>query len=62
MPQAWAMQLGDSVTPSSTKRANLEGNLNACALKLTDDDITQIAALDHGHRLTNPQNVAPEWD
>lgn len=56
------MQLGDSVTPSSTKRANLEGNLNACALKLTDDDITQIAALDHGHRLTNPQNVAPEWD
>ena len=59
---AWAMQLGYSVIPSSTKRANLESNLKACALKLTDSDMAQIAALDRGHRLTNPQSVAPAWD
>ena len=59
---AWAMQLGYSVIPSSTKRANLESNLKACHLKLSDEDMAQIAALDRGHRLTNPQSVAPLWD
>ena len=59
---AWAMQLGYSVIPSSTKRANLESNLKACELTLTEDDMAQIAALDRGHRLTNPQSVAPQWD
>ena len=59
---AWAMQLGYSVIPSSTQRANLESNLKACALKLTEDDMQQIAALDRGHRLTNPKSVAPAWD
>ena len=59
---AWAMQLGYSVIPSSTKRSNLESNLKACSLKLSDDDMARIAALDRGHRLTNPQSVAPAWD
>ncbi|MEB0204508.1 2,5-didehydrogluconate reductase DkgB [Pseudomonas sp. CCC3.1] len=59
---AWAMQLGYSVIPSSTKRANLESNLKAQTLKLSDDDMAQIAALDRGHRLTNPSSVAPQWD
>lgn len=59
---AWAMQLGYSVIPSSTKRANLESNLKAQSLKLTAEDMAQIAKLDRGHRLTNPQSVAPEWD
>ena len=59
---AWAMQLGYSVIPSSTRRSNLESNLKACALKLSDDDMAQIAALDRGQRLTNPQSVAPVWD
>ena len=59
---AWAMQLGYSVIPSSTKRNNLESNLKACTLKLTDADMAQIATLDRGHRLTNPQSVAPAWD
>ena len=59
---AWAMQLGYSVIPSSTKRANLESNLKAQSLKLTAEDMAQIAQLDRGHRLTNPQSVAPEWD
>ena len=59
---AWAMQLGYSVIPSSTKRANLESNLKACELTLSVDDMAQIAALDRGHRLTSPKGLAPQWD
>jgi 2,5-diketo-D-gluconate reductase B len=59
---AWAMQLGYAVIPSSTKRANLESNLKACDLTLSDDDMAEIAALDRGHRLTSPASLAPKWD
>ena len=59
---AWAMQLGYAVIPSSTKRANLEGNLKACDLALSDEDMAQIAALDRGQRLTSPASLAPQWD
>ncbi|MCD5997078.1 2,5-didehydrogluconate reductase DkgB [Pseudomonas sp. CDFA 602] len=59
---AWAMQLGYAVIPSSTKPANLEGNLKARDLTLSDQDMAQIAALDRGHRLTSPGSLAPEWD
>lgn len=59
---AWALQLGYSVIPSSTKRANLESNLKARELTLSADDMAQIAELDRGHRLTNPASVAPQWD
>jgi 2,5-diketo-D-gluconate reductase B len=59
---AWAMQLGYSVIPSSTKAANLESNLKSCDLKLSDEDMAQIAALDRGHRLTSPASLAPDWD
>lgn len=34
---AWAMQLGYAVIPSSTKRANLQSNLLAQELRLSDD-------------------------
>jgi 2,5-diketo-D-gluconate reductase B len=59
---AWAMQLGYAVIPSSTKRANLESNLKACALTLSDADMALIAGLEHGHRLTSPKGIAPNWD
>ena len=59
---AWALQLGYAVIPSSTKRENLASNLEAAAIRLTEDDMAQIAKLDRGHRLTNPQSVAPKWD
>jgi 2,5-diketo-D-gluconate reductase B len=59
---AWAMQLGYSVIPSSTKRANLENNLKAIDVQLSDGDLAQIAALDSGRRLTNPSSLAPRWD
>ena len=59
---AWAMKLGYAVIPSSTKRANLESNLKATALQLSDEDMAQIAALDRGERLTSPAGLAPAWD
>ncbi|KAG1306593.1 hypothetical protein G6F63_016543 [Rhizopus arrhizus] len=59
---AWALQQGFSVIPSSTKRDNLAANLEAAAGRLTDEDMAQIAKLDRGHRLANPEGIAPAWD
>ena len=59
---AWAMQSGYAVIPSSTKRANLESNLKACALTLSDADMALIAGLERAHRLTSPKGIAPNWD
>lgn len=59
---AWAMQMGYAVIPSSTKRANLESNLKACGLTLSEADMQLIASLDRGHRLTSPKGIAPDWD
>ncbi|MFC5523251.1 2,5-didehydrogluconate reductase DkgB [Polaromonas jejuensis] len=59
---AWAMQLGYAVIPSSTQRANLQGNLLAQQLRLTELDMAEIAALDRGERLVNPDGLAPRWD
>lgn len=59
---AWAMQLGYSVIPSSTQRANLERNLQATGLRLTDENMVEIAGLDRGDRLVNPAGLAPQWD
>jgi 2,5-diketo-D-gluconate reductase B len=50
------------VIPSSTKRENLSSNLEAAAIRLTDEDMAQIAKLDRGHRLANPEGIAPAWD
>jgi len=59
---AWALRLGYSVIPSSTRRANLQSNLGALELELDDADMAQIATLDRGHRLANPEGIAPVWD
>ncbi|OZI45107.1 2,5-didehydrogluconate reductase DkgB [Bordetella genomosp. 5] len=59
---AWALQLGYAVIPSSTKRENLASNLKAVDLKLDEDDMAAIAALDRGERQANPEGLAPVWD
>lgn len=59
---AWAMQLGYAVIPSSTQRANLESNLHARELRLSDEEMARIAALDRNGRLTSPDGLAPAWD
>ncbi len=58
---AWAMQQGYAVIPSSTQRANLESNLKAQQLTLSDAELTEIAKLDRGERLASP-DFAPDWD
>lgn len=59
---AWAMPLGYAVIRSSTRRENLQSNLKAQALSLSDVEMGQIAALDRGERLTSPEGLAPAWD
>lgn len=59
---AWLMQQGYAVIPSSTKRANLEANLAAARLKLSDAEMDAIATLDRGERLANPESLNPGWD
>lgn len=59
---AWALQLGYSVIPSSTKRENLASNLLAQQLKLNSEDMAQIATLERNGREVNPEGLAPDWD
>ena len=59
---AWAMQWGHAVIPSSTKRVNLDSNLQAATLVLREDEMNRIVALDRGERLVNPEGIAPLWD
>ena len=59
---AWAMQLGHSVIPSSTRSENLASNLEARKLRLGDDEMARIAKLDRNERVTDPAGLAPAWD
>lgn len=59
---AWALQLGYSVIPSSTRRENLASNLLAMQLKLSEQDMAEIAALERGGREVSPAGLAPDWD
>ncbi|AJC21751.1 2,5-didehydrogluconate reductase DkgB [Pandoraea pulmonicola] len=59
---AWALQRGFSVIPSSTRRENLASNLLAQTLRLTNDDMARIAALDRNGREVSPDGLAPKWD
>ena len=61
---AWLLAKGYAVIPSSTRRANLAGNLDAVKLVLSCDDRAAIDALDvqdGGGRLVSP-DFAPQWD
>lgn len=59
---AWAMKLGYAVIPSSTKRENLQSNLQAQILTLDEEDMSAIADLDRNDRLVSPEGLAPAWD
>jgi len=58
---AWSLQQGFTVIPSSTKRANLESNLAARDIRLTDAEMDAVSRLDRNDRLANP-DFAPQWD
>jgi 2,5-diketo-D-gluconate reductase B len=59
---AWALQSGFAVIPSSTKRENLQSNLLAQKLTLTEADMAEIATLERNGRLVSPDGLAPAWD
>lgn len=59
---AWALQLGYSVIPSSTKRENLASNLLAQRLRLSEEDMARIASLERNGRQVDPAGLAPQWD
>lgn len=59
---AWALRLGYAVIPSSTKREHLASNLLAQQLRLDDDDMARIVALERNGREVDPEGLAPAWD
>lgn len=59
---SWSLQQGFAVIPSSTKRANLEANLHFQRITLSPDEMAQMATLERGERLANPDGLAPRWD
>ena len=59
---SWSLQQGFAVIPSSTKRANLEANLHFQRITLSPDEMAQMATLERGERLANPEGLAPQWD
>lgn len=59
---AWALARGFAVIPSSTQRVNLQSNLQALALRLSEAELAQIDAMDRGERLVDPDGLAPRWD
>ncbi|WP_022960780.1 2,5-didehydrogluconate reductase DkgB [Halopseudomonas pelagia] len=58
---AWLLQSGYVVIPSSTKRAHQQANLDAAKIRLSQEDVAAIAALERGERIANPE-FAPRWD
>jgi 2,5-diketo-D-gluconate reductase B len=59
---SWSLQQGFAVIPSSTRRANLEANLHFQRIMLSPDEMAQMATLERGERLANPDGLAPQWD
>lgn len=59
---AWALQDGVSVIPSSRSPQHLAENLAAGDLHLEPQEMQEIAALDRGHRIIDPETIAPIWD
>src|SRR5699024_1236705 len=58
---AWAIAKGVVPIPSSTRPAHQKENLAALDIRLSDDEIRTIDALDCGERLANPE-FSPAWD
>ncbi|OHX21348.1 2,5-didehydrogluconate reductase DkgB [Chromobacterium sphagni] len=58
---AWQLQQDITVIPSSTKRAHLAANLEAMKLRLDEDDMARINALECNGRIVDP-DFGPAWD
>jgi 2,5-diketo-D-gluconate reductase B len=58
---AWVVSRGIVAIPSSTKARNLQGNMEALKIELSQAERDAIAALDRGERIADP-DFAPNWD
>lgn len=58
---AWELAHGMATIPSSTKRKNLQTNLNGANISLTEDEVARIDALNCGDRQATP-DFSPKWD
>ncbi len=58
---AWLLHQGFAVIPSSTKRFHQELNLQARDIRLSAEEMNQIATLEQNYRIANP-GIAPVWD
>ncbi len=58
---AWSLRRGVAVIPSSTRPENQKANLAAVNIRLSNEEMALIDALDCNHRVANPE-FAPAWD
>ncbi|AJY51820.1 2,5-didehydrogluconate reductase [Halomonas sp. KO116] len=58
---AWVKQRNMVTIPSSTKARNIQSNMAAFDLVLSDSEMAEIAKLDRNERIANPE-IAPDWD
>ncbi len=58
---AFEMSKGYVVIPASSRREHLQDNFAASELRLTQDEIARIEALDRGTRIIDPV-WGPDWD
>lgn len=58
---AWVAARGVVPIPSSTRPAHQKANLDALDIRLTDEELRAIDALDRNQRIANP-DFAPAWD
>ncbi|GEN29413.1 2,5-diketo-D-gluconate reductase B [Halovibrio variabilis] len=58
---AWVKQRNMITIPSSTKARNIQSNIAAFDLVLSDSEMAEIAKLDRKERIANP-GIAPAWD
>lgn len=58
---AFLMTEGHIVIPASSDSGRLRENLAALDVRLSEDEATQVRALDRGRRSINPDK-APDWD
>jgi 2,5-diketo-D-gluconate reductase B len=58
---AWLFARGAVAIPASARREHLLANRRALTLRLDDDELAAIDALDRGERIVNPAK-SPAWD
>ncbi|MCT8990452.1 aldo/keto reductase [Chelativorans sp. SCAU2101] len=58
---AFLMAEGHAVIPASSSEANLRANMRAKDVRLSEEEMNAIRALDRGDRRINPEK-SPRWD